>query len=103
MAQSKALLRFRARLKARGYQDIKIKRCCCLDENAEIRFDTFESNFGHVLYQVTCREPLCGWSVCIYASEPQMDNWPGIEFELGDFSCPSKIEDYFEEGVGIIV
>lgn len=89
MAQSNALLRFRARLRSRGYTEIKIKRCSV---------DGFELASGHVLYQVTCKEPLCGWSVCIYASEPQMDNWPGIEFELADFSCPSKIEDCFDYG-----
>ena len=79
MAQSKALLRFRARLRSRGYQFIKIKRC-------SVSGHDIEDNFGHVLFRVSCIEPLLGNDVVFYASEPQMDNWPGIPFDLGEFS-----------------
>lgn len=89
MAQSKALLRFRARLRSRGYTEIKITRCSVDD------FETDE--FGNVLYRVKCVEPLLGFNVIFYASEPQLDNWPGIEFDIGEFFKP-EIIDYFDYG-----
>lgn len=95
MAQSKVLLRFRARLRSRGYSNISIVRSC-LDDVQDFW------TYGHVLYKVSCVEPVLGFDLEFYCTEMQMDNWPGIPFDLGIFK---KQADLFEEmdGDGISV
>lgn len=75
MAQSNILLAFRARLRSRGYTDIRIS-IAHSPTTAEIACDPY----GNMLYMVSCTEPLLDYQVSFVASEPQMMNWPGISF-----------------------
>lgn len=90
MAQSKALLSFRARLRSRGYTDISIKRAH--DPSGEMTFD----QFGNPFWFVKCTEPLLGYQAIFVCSEPQMCSWPGIALEdSGYFSYQMSM---FENG-----
>lgn len=89
MAQSNALLRFRARLRSRGYKDISIKRF--YDHNGEIIYD----DAGWPIWYVSCIEPLLGYMVIFCASEAEMDQWPDVPFTNSDYN---SIQVRFNEG-----
>ena len=96
MAQNKALLRFRARLRSRGYTNIKIKKCINLLGNWA------EDSLGQKLWYVECTEPLMGFVAICCVSEPQMNNWPGIPFEnCGGFSYQTCLD--MDENGGVYV
>lgn len=98
MAQSKALLRFRARLRSRGYRDIKIKRAH--DVTGELAFD----NDGYPLWCVNCTEPLMGYRAILCATENQMDNWPDIIIDgNGYFSLQYSMFDQDKYPAGFIM
>lgn len=97
MAQSNKSLAFRARLRKKGYTDIKIKRC----RNLDGKFVYNEA--GNQLYNVYCIEPLLGFDVTFTVSEQQMSSWPGIPFYgCGYFTRQLEL-DLDTNGDGIFV
>ena len=94
MAQSNALLRFRARLRSRGYTDITIRRAINLAGEG-----AYGEN-GQELWFVRCTEPLLGYEASFVCTEEEMNNWPGICLDRnGVFT---KQLDFFD-GDGIFV
>lgn len=94
MAQNKSLLAFRARLKTRGYCNVRIFKA--MTPKGERAYD----QWGYELWYVTLDEPLLGWKCQFAVSERQMDNWPGIFFDgCGYFSNDEQLE--FDNNGGV--